>query len=371
MVQAIRSDVVPNLIRNPVGMIRAGLLAQRADLRADLAELRELNLPILALTSDRDAVIPRSAFETVCDAVGAHGRVVRGGHSWLLVDPDSFGEVLASTIDIQVMEHTESRTASRKTEIERRLVRSHLSRRQISVLLDSAAPLWLLSESASTLAGDLLLCGPALKKGEVRALARRIEGSTAQRLTIVARDRPGLLADSAGVLAASGLPIVRASASTWLRPRVALHAFVVDPETEVDSSVWKMLGKRLRTMVATGEAPWPMLEPIRPVIVSVEGTGFRSMVRVIAPDRTGLLSSICRYFQVQGVNIETLSARTRNGVAHDTFLVVGNVEGERLRSWLEQPPIQPKARPREVTTGPEIGSSRGATQDAARASAPQ
>lgn len=335
MVQAMRADLVPNFLSNPIGLVRAGLLAQGADLRTELAELKERGVPVLALTSDRDKVIPRSAFETVCDTVGAEGRVVSGKHAWLLVDPDSFGEVLASTIDVQVAEHEASRAADRRTEVERLLKRTHLSKRDVRTLIDSASPLWLLSESAPTLASDLVLCRPKLRKDEVRALARHIESSTAVRLTIVAQDRRGLLADSAAVLTSNGLSISHASASTWRRQNLALHSFTVEGGDKFDTMAWDTLGKRLRTMVATGKAPIPILRPLRPVSVTVQGSDDRSIVKVVAPDEQGLLSTICRYFQTHDVNIETLHARTRNGVAHDTFLVTGEVEAEGLKVRLE------------------------------------
>jgi glycine cleavage system regulatory protein len=58
-------------------------------------------------------------------------------------------------------------------------------------------------------------------------------------------------------------------------------------------------------------------------------------VKVVAPDEQGLLSTICRYFQTHDVNIETLQARTKGGVAHDTFLVAGQVDAEGLKARLE------------------------------------
>ena len=333
----MQADLVPNLLRNPLGMARAGLLAQSADLRTELAELKQRGVPVTALTSERDTVIPRSAFETVCDAVGADRRVVSGGHAWLLVDPDSFGEVLASTIDIQVAEHEASRAADRRSEVERLLKRTHLAKSEIRSLLDSAAPLWLLSESAPALAGDLVLCRPKLHKGEVRALARRIENSSLVRLTIAARDRRGLLADSAAVLTSNGLSIVNASASTWRPQELALHSFIVRGGVEFDEGGWDVLGERLRSMVATGHADIPFIRALHPVRVTVQGSGDRSIVQVVAPDEQGLLSTICRYFQTHRVNIETLQAITTDGTAHDTFLVAGRVDAGELKSQLEHP----------------------------------
>jgi hypothetical protein len=181
----------------------SGLIAQRADLRVELAELKESGVPVLALSSDRDRIIPGSAFETVCDSVGA------------------------STIDVQVADYQVSRATDRRGEVKRLLKGTHLSKRDIESLLGTAAPLWLLSDEAPALAGDLVLCRPQLRGGEVRALARHIENSTLVRLTIAARDRQGLLADSAAVLTASGMSISSASASTWKGQHLALNSFIV------------------------------------------------------------------------------------------------------------------------------------------------
>jgi pimeloyl-ACP methyl ester carboxylesterase/glycine cleavage system regulatory protein len=337
MLQAMRGDLLGNFLRNPIGLAQVGLLAQRTDLREELADLKQLGVPVLALTSDRDRIIPHAAFESVCEIVGADGHVVSGGHAWLLVHPDSFDEVLASTIDVQVAEHGELRAASRRTEIERLLKGTHLSKQDVRSLLGSASPLWLLSDSASALASDLVLCRPTLQKNEIRAIARNIESSTLVRITIAARDRRGLLADSAAVLTTNGLSICTASAGTWSRQRLALHSFIVAGGVQFDTAAWDALGEQLRTMVATGSVPAPLVRPLHPVSVSVEGAGDRSMVKVVAPDEPGLLTTICRYFQAHQANIETLQARSRHGVARGTFLVIGSIEGEDLKAHLTLP----------------------------------
>jgi len=78
MAQAVGADVLPNLVRNPLGLLRVARLAQLADLRSESADLRASRVPVLVLTSEGDGVIPRTAFETLCDAVGTNGRVVSG-----------------------------------------------------------------------------------------------------------------------------------------------------------------------------------------------------------------------------------------------------------------------------------------------------
>jgi UTP:GlnB (protein PII) uridylyltransferase len=193
-----------------------------------------------------------------------------------------------------------------------------------------------MSESAATLAGDLALCHPRLGRDEVRAVARPIERSRSVRLTVVAADRPGLLADSAAVLASNQLSVTHASAATWARRRLALHSFVVDGGDGLDDSAWTKLGDDLRALVATGSPTVPALRPDRPGRVTIQGAdGFRSMVQVTARDQLGLLAVLCRWFATQGASIEALHARTTDGVADDTFLVVGHIDGDALASLLE------------------------------------
>lgn len=329
--RAMRADLIPNLARNPLGLARAGRLAQAADLRVELADLRRRGLPVMALTSDGDGVIPRAAFEALCEAVGTDGHVISGRHSWLLADPDYFGEVLAAVVDVQVAEHRTIHAKSRADEVARLLGRVGISSRTARALLRDAPPLWLMSESAGTLAGDLALCHPKLRSDEVRAVARPIEGSQAVRLTVVASDRRGLLADSAAVLASNRLSVLDASAATWPSRGLALHSFVVESMETFDKAAWTRLGEDLRAMVAVGSTSAPALGPVRSLQVNVRGVGGdRSMVRVTARDQLGLLSALCHSFAVQGANIESLHARTTEDVADDTFLVVGPVDGEAL-----------------------------------------
>lgn len=95
---AIVEDAGPNLATNPLGVWRAGELARRVDLRAEFAELRRSGVPVTAVWANGDAIIPRTSFESLCEALGSEGTVVRGRHSWLLSDPALFAEVMADTV---------------------------------------------------------------------------------------------------------------------------------------------------------------------------------------------------------------------------------------------------------------------------------
>ena len=97
---SVREDLIPNLLFNPRAMFTAGALAARADLRDELGELRARQLPVVVISGADDAVIPMSAFDALCSALGIEGSVLPGDHSWLLADPDAFDEVMANVVGL-------------------------------------------------------------------------------------------------------------------------------------------------------------------------------------------------------------------------------------------------------------------------------
>jgi pimeloyl-ACP methyl ester carboxylesterase len=96
----IAEDLLPNLIRHPRALVKVANLARRADLRAELEAMRDQGTPITIIWASRDGVIPRESFEALCVASGVQGTVVDGSHSWLLADPDLFGEVITNDMSI-------------------------------------------------------------------------------------------------------------------------------------------------------------------------------------------------------------------------------------------------------------------------------
>jgi pimeloyl-ACP methyl ester carboxylesterase len=93
-------DFVPNMLRNPLAMMRVANLARRADLRRELEQLRDNGLPISIIWATRDGIIPRESFEALCVASGVQGTVVEGSHSWLLAEPKRFGEVITNDLRV-------------------------------------------------------------------------------------------------------------------------------------------------------------------------------------------------------------------------------------------------------------------------------
>jgi surfactin synthase thioesterase subunit len=57
-------------------------------------------MPVVVLWGEQDKIIPRASFDALCAAIGSEGEVVAGNHSWLLADPDSFGEVMTNIVSV-------------------------------------------------------------------------------------------------------------------------------------------------------------------------------------------------------------------------------------------------------------------------------
>lgn len=96
----VLEDLVPNVIRNPKAVWQVAQLARKADLTDELEELKARQLPVVVLWGADDRIIPRESFDDLCRAIGAEGEVVDGSHSWLLADPDAFGEVLTNSVEV-------------------------------------------------------------------------------------------------------------------------------------------------------------------------------------------------------------------------------------------------------------------------------
>ncbi len=95
-------DLVGNALANPGAMRRAADLARTADLRTELTTLAEQGLPVSILWGSEDQVVPEATFLAMCDAAGAPGDIIQqAGHSWLIADPEGFGELVTNSLTVQ------------------------------------------------------------------------------------------------------------------------------------------------------------------------------------------------------------------------------------------------------------------------------
>jgi pimeloyl-ACP methyl ester carboxylesterase/predicted amino acid-binding ACT domain protein len=335
VMQAMREDLIRNMVVNPWAMLEIGALARTVDLTTELAELRRREVPILVLWGDNDGVLPRGSFDTLCAAIGTDGRVLPGGHSWLLANPRALSAVLDNVVQVQAAERESTGMRTTTAELRMLLRQTKIPRSVVTRLLTAASPLWMMSERPSVLAADLALCHPPLADAEVRAVARPMDDPSTFRLTVVAADRPALLADSAAVLAEAGLTVLSASVATWTDSDIALHSLTF-ASTTADDPDWDALGARLRS-AATGRRSVFRYARTGRANVTVAASGpHHSVVKVTAPDGLGLLEAISRWFAERGVSIEAAEITTRNGTATDRFLVTGEFEASALATHLSR-----------------------------------
>jgi pimeloyl-ACP methyl ester carboxylesterase/glycine cleavage system regulatory protein len=333
IVQAIGPDLVRNAVTNPGVLIEIGLLARKVDLTAELTVLRDRDVPMVVLWSEGDGVLPLSSFDTLCALIGTEGRVLPGGHSWLLANPRALSEVLDNLVRVQVAERETSGMNASTVELRSLLRGTKIPARTVTRLLRAASPLWMMSERPSVLAGDLVLCHPPLAADEVRAVARPLEDLAVYRVTVVAADRPGLLADTAAALSDQRLTVLSASVATWADSSIALHSLTVRSAAVTDPD-WASVGERLRT-IATDPPPATRYRPTgRAAVTAVADSTGRLLVTVTAPDGLGLLGTITAWFAEHDVSIEAAEITTRNGLATDRFHVVGELEPGELADHL-------------------------------------
>jgi [protein-PII] uridylyltransferase len=174
-----------------------------------------------------------------------------------------------------------------------------------------------------------LLRGEPLSDGEVRLQAHRRPrgGSGAWDVLIVARDRPGLLATFAGVLALRGASVLAADAATC-SDGLVLDVFTVMSAygLPLESTIWPQLRADLNAALQ-GRLPLQDLlgSPVSGVGVEVridnaESQVF-SVVEVRAPDQVGLLYRIASALHALQLDIHHARITTPPEGALDVFYV--------------------------------------------------
>ncbi len=204
-------------------------------------------------------------------------------------------------------------------------------------LLDDAAELWLRGESPDVIAGDIALCHPPLAAREVRVWCAPALIAGALRVSVLAYDRPGLLAATTGALARGGLSVIQAAAMTWPSRCWALQrALVADPNARSTRPVERdLLCAQLRAAVRDGTMAYVRFTPTGPVQVqATPAAGGRSVLRVLAPDRPGLLWAISAWLERSNCNVLVARATPAGLQADDTFLVDGEPNADQLGAYL-------------------------------------
>ena len=202
-------------------------------------------------------------------------------------------------------------------------------------LITDASDLWLLSAPAAVLAGDLAQCYPPLQQDEARVTIRPTAPESSMRITVVTRDRPGLLAGTAGVLAAHGLSVIEASVTTWSEQRMALHGVTVGSDRFGDDAFRDEI---IAATAAAARGQWRGDVPFKPggrvTVVASPVPLEHSLVSVDAPDRLGLLWAITSWLAGQDVSVVAAQLSDEDGRAKDLFLVSGSPDPDGLAMHL-------------------------------------
>lgn len=221
------------------------------------------------------------------------------------------------------------------TQVQELLAGTSMPDELVDALIAGASPLWLLGQSPEQVAADLALCHPALHPGEVRAIAHPLDSGQGHKVTVVTADRPGLMAATTGALAAHGLTIVAAAASSWSALGLAVQRVVAKPACPGGHVDWDAVGDDLRNGLADRSRSSVPFTPSPPVAVScTDHDGDRVVVSVRAPDRVGLLWATAAWFADHGCNIEVANIDAEDGTAVGTFVVGGPMDADALATHL-------------------------------------
>jgi pimeloyl-ACP methyl ester carboxylesterase len=95
------TEALPNILLDPRSFWRSARLAREADLTDELDALRKRGLPVVVVWSSRDRVVTDASIDALRDALGDAPTIsVPGGHSWLLANPEHFGEVMTNVVQV-------------------------------------------------------------------------------------------------------------------------------------------------------------------------------------------------------------------------------------------------------------------------------
>jgi pimeloyl-ACP methyl ester carboxylesterase len=100
VLRVIAQDVVRNVARNPSAFWRVAGLARRADLRLELDDLRHRGVPLVVLWGVEDRILPQASCDAISAVTGTAPEFVAGAHSWLLIDPDQFAELMTNVLEV-------------------------------------------------------------------------------------------------------------------------------------------------------------------------------------------------------------------------------------------------------------------------------
>jgi Kef-type K+ transport system membrane component KefB len=192
-----------------------------------------------------------------------------------------------------------------------------------------ASDAFLLAAAAPDVARHLRALDPVPRRGQVRV---EVEGGAEEApwtVTVVARDRAGMLAASAAALVAADLDVTGALAATWA-DGAAIELFEVAGSRRPDPA-------RVAAAVEAALDEPLAVAPLIDVTFTFDhrASPWHSVCEVDGPERRGLLADVAAVLHAAGVTIRAARVAGADGRAHDT-LEVTTVSGAKVDAATEQ-----------------------------------
>jgi Kef-type K+ transport system membrane component KefB/predicted amino acid-binding ACT domain protein len=178
--------------------------------------------------------------------------------------------------------------------------------------IEQAPRAFVLAQSPAELAGAVLLVDPLPPRRDPRVVVTPLPATDHWRVGVVARDRPGLLAVVAAVLAQIGVNVTRAVVASWPDGATLVSVDGAGPEPRGEAVV-----HQLRTAAGDLASPRPIVDAW--VEVDDDASPWYSICTVGAGDRLGLLAAIAAALVADGAEVHTARVETVDGSAVDTF----------------------------------------------------
>ncbi len=320
---------------------RVGFGAEAAQRLATATELHML-LPTVAARRDiGDATVVADVASAVGDPATLHLLYLLAVADARATGPEAWSArtaALMRTLYMRVVEHLRAEAPTVASAME-------LRHRAALEALDGRFPRTVVEAHLSTLPARYLLGIPPEAIGDHLALIAEADGGTAmrhdragdiERLTIVTRDRPGVLALVAGVLAVDDVNVLGGSVYAR-KDGVAIHVFDVADALGygIDDARWPRIGEHLVSAFAgvfdleqrlqgarqaRRHAGHPTVAPI--VHIDNSGPDGYSVIEVNAEDRVGLLHAIASALHEIGLDIHLAKVDTFGHEVADAFYVL-------------------------------------------------
>ena len=314
-------------------------VARRLVQRLDLGAVAEEEVALLVGDSDllrAAARRPDGLDEDSVFAVAAHlDRPERAGALYVLtVAKDDLGATERGRLDellvrvLALLDQPDAAGLDARNLVARRraeAVRRAGDDRQLIERIEHAPRSYLLTHHVEAIARHVELLKAASRDGRLRVSVLTL-GVSEWRIEIAGRDRPGLLATIAGVIADQGFEILDATVSTW------------PDHTALDSFRIQYPGPRLlpEQLPETLRPPDPTImedaieaafdrpldsppNPLADVRFDDHASPWYTLCEIHSPDQRGLLHSIAVAITNAGAQVHSARLITTDGVARDRF----------------------------------------------------